>query len=53
MRAGEVGADKGGAVTTFEDFDINFNKYEYLIETRCSGALTKPYSAIALEAVFQ
>lgn len=48
-----IGADKGGAVTTFEDFDINFNKYEYLIETRCSGALTKPYSAIALEAVFQ
>lgn len=48
-----IGADKGGAVTTFDDFDINFNKYEYLIETRCSGALTKPYSAIALEAVFQ
>lgn len=48
-----IGADKGGAVSTFEDFDINFNKYEYLIETRCSGALTKPYSAIALEAVFQ
>ena len=48
-----IGADKGGAVATFEDFDINFNKYEYLIETRCSGALTKPYSAIALEAVFQ
>ena len=47
-----IGADKGGAVTTFEDFDINFNKYEYLIETRCSGALVKPYSAIALEAVF-
>lgn len=48
-----IGADKGGAISTFEDFDINFNKYEYLIETRCSGALTKPYSAIALEAVFQ
>jgi len=48
-----IGADKGGAIATFEDFDINFNKYEYLIETRCSGALTKPYSAIALEAVFQ
>lgn len=44
-----VGADKGGEVNMFDDFDLNFNKYEYLIETRCSGALTKPYSAIALE----
>lgn len=44
-----VGADRGGEVTLFDDFDINYNKYEYLIETRCSGALTKPYSAIALE----
>lgn len=43
-----VGADKGGAVTLFDDFDLNYNKYEYLIETRCSGALTKPYSAIVL-----
>lgn len=42
-----VGADKGGAVNLFDDFDINYNKYEYLIETRCSGALVAPYSAIA------
>lgn len=40
-----IGADKGGAVSLFEDFDLNFNKKEYLIETRCSGALTKPFSA--------
>ena len=45
-----VGADKGGAVTMFDDFDLNFNKYEYLIETRCSGALKKPYSAITFES---
>lgn len=44
-----VGADKGGAVNTFDDFDINFNQQVYLIETRCSGALVKPYSAIILE----
>ena len=44
-----VGADRGGAVTLFDDFDLDFNKYEYLIETRCSGALTKPASAIVLE----
>lgn len=44
-----LGADKGGAVNMFDDFDLNFNKYEYLIETRCSGALIKPYSAIAIE----
>lgn len=44
-----LGANKGGEVTMFDDFDLNFNKYEYLIETRCSGALTKPLSAIALE----
>ena len=44
-----IGADKGGAVNMFDDFDINFNKYEYLIETRCSGALIEPYSAIAFE----
>lgn len=44
-----VGADKGGEVNLFDDFDINYNKYEYLIETRCSGALIRPYSAIALE----
>ena len=45
-----VGADKGGQVTMFEDFDLNFNKHEYLIETRCSGALKKPYSAIVYES---
>lgn len=44
-----VGADKGGQVSLFEDFDLNFNKHEYLIETRCSGALKKPYSAIVFE----
>lgn len=44
-----VGADKGGAVSMFDDFNLDFNKYEYLIETRCSGALTKPYSAITFE----
>ena len=46
-----VGADKGGAVNLFDDFDIDYNAQKYLIETRCSGALIKPYSAIALEAV--
>ena len=44
-----LGADKGGAVNLFDNFDLNFNKYEYLIETRCSGALIRPYSAIAIE----
>ncbi len=44
-----VGADKGGEVNMFDDFDINYNKYEYLIETRFSGALIKPFSAVALE----
>jgi HK97 family phage prohead protease len=43
------GADKGGAVNMFDDFDIDFNQQKYLIETRCSGALMKPYSAIVLE----
>lgn len=43
-----VGADKGGAISMFEDFDIDYNQEKYLIETRCSGALTKPYSAIIL-----
>lgn len=43
-----VGADKGGAVNMFDDFDIDYNQMKYLIETRCSGALTKPFSAIAL-----
>lgn len=45
----KVGADKGGAVNMFDDFDIDYNQQKYLIETRCSGALIKPYSAIALE----
>ena len=44
-----VGADRGGAINMFDDFDIDYNQQKYLIETRCSGALTKPYSAIALE----
>lgn len=44
-----VGADKGGAINMFDDFDIDYNQQKYLIETRCSGALVKPYSAIALE----
>lgn len=44
-----VGADKGGAVNMFDDFDIDYNAQKYLIETRCSGALVKPYSAIAVE----
>ncbi len=46
-----VGADKGGAVNMFDDFDIDYNKQKYLIETRCSGALIKPYSAVAIEFV--
>lgn len=45
-----VGADKGGAISMFDDFDIDYNQQKYLIETRCSGALIKPYSAIALES---
>ena len=44
-----IGADKGGAINMFDDFDIDYNQQKYLIETRCSGALVKPYSAIALE----
>ena len=45
-----VGADKGGEINMFDDFNIDYNQYIYLIETRCSGALIKPYSAIALFA---
>ena len=45
-----VGADKGGAINMFDDFDIDYNQQKYLIETRCSGALTKPYSAITIES---
>lgn len=44
-----VGSDRGGSVAMFDDFDIDYNQQKYLIETRCSGALTVPYSAIALE----
>ena len=44
-----VGADRGGAINMFDDFDIDYNQQKYLIETRCSGALIKPYSAIAIE----
>lgn len=44
-----VGADKGGSINMFEDFDIDYNQMKYLIETRCSGALVKPFSAITLK----
>lgn len=47
-----VGADKGGSINMFDDFDIDYNQFKYLIETRCSGALTKPYSAIVIEEEF-
>ena len=43
-----VGADKGGAINMFDDFDIDYNQQKYLIETRCSGGLVKPYSAVAV-----
>jgi hypothetical protein len=45
-----VGADKGGSINMFDDFDIDYNQMKYLIETRCSGALMKPFSAITLYA---
>ena len=48
-----VGADKGGSISMFDDFDIDFNQQKYLMETRISGALTKPYSAIVLEKSVQ
>lgn len=48
-----VGADKGGAISMFDDFDIDYNQQKYLIETRISGALTKPSSAIVLEKTIQ
>ena len=44
-----LGADKGGAINMFDDFDIDYNQQKYLIETRCSGALVKPFSAVAIE----
>lgn len=49
LRDYNIGADKGGAINMFEDFDIDYNAQKYLIETRCSGALVKPYSAIVIE----
>ena len=49
LRDYNVGADKGGAINMFEDFDIDYNAQKYLIETRCTGALVKPYSAIVIE----
>ena len=48
LRDYNIGADKGGSINMFDDFDIDYNQYKYLIETRCSGALTKPYSALVL-----
>lgn len=50
LRDYSVGADRGGQTTMFDDFDIDYNKYTYLIETRCSGALTRPASAIVLQS---
>ena len=47
----KVGADRGGQTAMFDDFDIDYNQYKYLIETRRSGALVTPYSAITIEAV--
>lgn len=49
----QLGSTKGGEITKFEDFDMDFNKYKYMLETRVSGALTKVYSAIALEEVVE
>lgn len=45
----QFGSTKGGEISRFDDFDMDFNRYKYMLETRLSGALTKPYSAIALE----
>ena len=50
LRDYNVGADKGGAINMFDDFDIDYNQQKYLIETRCSGCLTKPFSAIVLKS---
>ena len=49
LRDYNFGADKGGQIATFDDFDIDFNQYKYLMETRCSGALTRPKSAQIFE----
>ena len=51
LRDYNIGTEKGGEVNMFDDFDIDFNAYKYLMETRCSGALIKPYSAVAIEFV--
>ncbi len=48
-----IGADKGGAINMFDDFDIDYNQEKYLIETRCSGALVKPYSALVLHSAVE
>ena len=48
-----IGADKGGQVSMFDDFDIDYNQYKYLIETRCSGALTKWKSAVVIEKLVE
>ena len=45
----QFGSTKGGEITKFDDFDMDFNRYKYMLETRLSGSLTKLYSAIALE----
>lgn len=50
MKDYSVGSDQGGSVNMFEDFDIDYNQQKYLIETRCSGSLTKPFSAIVVES---
>ena len=44
-----IGADKGGELSMFDDFDIDYNQYKYLMETRCSGALIHPHSAVVVE----
>lgn len=50
MKDYSIGSDKGGSVNMFDDFDIDYNQQKYLIETRCSGSLTKPFSAIVVES---
>jgi hypothetical protein len=51
LRDYNIGADKGGQIATFDDFDIDFNQYKYLMETRCSGALTRAKCAQVYEVV--
>jgi hypothetical protein len=48
-----MGADKGGAIGMFDDFDIDYNQYKYLIETRCSGSLVLPKSALVIEQIVE